>query len=73
MVLTGETPSSWGGGHTCPSATLCITNLSWTGVGSNPGLCAERLAEGKNGTTVVSVPKLCSGRCLGTNIKTLTI
>jgi hypothetical protein len=26
---------------TCPSATLTITNLMWTGLGLNPGLHAE--------------------------------
>jgi len=28
---------------TCPSATLSITNLQWTGHGSNPWLPAEKL------------------------------
>jgi hypothetical protein len=36
-----------GGGGTCPSATLCTTNLRWTGVGSNPDICTEGLAVGK--------------------------
>ena len=29
---------------TCPGATLSTTHLTWTGEGSNPGLCGERPA-----------------------------
>jgi hypothetical protein len=32
------------GSKTCPSDTSSITNLTWTGLGSNPGLCNERPA-----------------------------
>jgi len=28
----------------CPSATFITKNLTWTGLGSNPGLCGERTA-----------------------------
>ena len=28
----------------CPSVTLSTTNLTWTGLGWNPGLCGERLS-----------------------------
>jgi hypothetical protein len=31
-------------GKTCPSATLSTTNLTWTDLGSNPGLRGERPA-----------------------------
>jgi hypothetical protein len=30
--------------QTCPSATLSITNSTWTGLGLNPGLHDTRLA-----------------------------
>jgi hypothetical protein len=42
MILTGENRST--GGQTCHSATLCTTNLTWTGLGSDLGLRCERLA-----------------------------
>jgi hypothetical protein len=29
------------GRETCPSATLLTTNLTWTGLGSNTGLCCD--------------------------------
>jgi hypothetical protein len=44
MKLTGENRSTWGGGGTCPSATLSTTNPTWTDPGSNPGLRSERPA-----------------------------
>jgi hypothetical protein len=40
MKLTGENRSTRG--KTCPSATLSITNPTWTYPGSNPGLRGER-------------------------------
>jgi hypothetical protein len=39
MILTGENRRT--GRKTCPTATLSATNLTWTGVGSNVGLCDE--------------------------------
>jgi len=42
MVLTGENRST--GEQTCHNATLCTKNLTWSGLGSNPGLRGERLA-----------------------------
>jgi len=30
--------------ETCPSATLSTSNLTWTGLGSNPGLHGETTA-----------------------------
>jgi hypothetical protein len=49
MKLTGENRSTRG--KTCPSATLPITNPTWTDPGSNPGLgggrpAANRLCHG---------------------------
>jgi hypothetical protein len=41
MKLSGENRSTRG--KTCPSATLS-TNLTWTDLGSNPGLRGERPA-----------------------------
>jgi hypothetical protein len=40
MKLTGENQSTLR--KTCPSATLSITNPTWTDPGSNPGLRSER-------------------------------
>jgi hypothetical protein len=40
MKLTGENRSTRG--KTCPSATLSITNPTWTDPGSNPGLHCRR-------------------------------
>jgi hypothetical protein len=40
MKLTGENLSTRG--KTCPSATLSITNPTWTDPGSNPGLRGGR-------------------------------
>ena len=42
MILTGETKVL--GGRTCPTATLSITDLACTGLGSNPCLQIDRLA-----------------------------
>jgi hypothetical protein len=41
MVLRGENQSI--ARKTCPSATLSITNPTWTGLRLNLGLCCERL------------------------------
>jgi hypothetical protein len=39
QTARGNPPDpGWGGGGTCPSATLSTTNPTWTGQGSNPGL-----------------------------------
>jgi hypothetical protein len=45
-------------GETCPSATLSITNPTWTDPGSNPGLRGERPTTNRlsHGTA--------SGRCV---------
>jgi hypothetical protein len=42
MKVTWENRSTRG--KTCPSATLSITNPTWTDPGSNPGLCGGRPA-----------------------------
>jgi hypothetical protein len=42
MKLTRENRSTLG--ETCPSATLCTTNPTWTDPGSKPGLRGERTA-----------------------------
>jgi hypothetical protein len=42
MILTGEPKNSEK--KTCPSATLCTTNPTWTDPGAKPGLCGERPA-----------------------------
>jgi hypothetical protein len=41
---------------TCPSATLSTTNLTWTDLGSNPGLRGERPATNRlsHGTVIVT-------------------
>jgi len=49
MILKWENRTT--GRETCPTATLSATNLTWTGVGSNVGLCGEtpdtnRLSQG---------------------------
>ena len=41
MILTDRENRSTGT-KTCPNATLSTTNLTWTDVGSNPGLRGER-------------------------------
>ena len=46
MVLTGENLST--GRYNCPSATLFTTNVTRTGLGSNPGLCGEKPATDLN-------------------------
>jgi len=40
MTMTGKYRTAYG--DTCPSATLSTTNLMWTDLGSNSGLCCER-------------------------------
>jgi hypothetical protein len=40
MILTRENRSTRG--KTGPAATLSTTNLTWTDLGSNPGLDGER-------------------------------
>jgi hypothetical protein len=42
MILTGGNRSTCR--KTCHIATLCTTNLTWTDLGSNPGLDGERPA-----------------------------
>jgi hypothetical protein len=42
MKVTGENRSTWG--KTCPSATLSITNPTWTDQGSNQDVRGERPA-----------------------------
>jgi hypothetical protein len=42
MKLTGEHRNTRG--ETCPSATLFITNATWSDPGLNPGLRGERSA-----------------------------
>jgi hypothetical protein len=42
MKLTGENQSTRG--KSCPSATLCTTNPTWTDPGLNPGLRGDRSA-----------------------------
>jgi hypothetical protein len=44
MILTGQNRITWR--KTCPSATLSITNLTWTDTGANPGLRCQRSATG---------------------------
>jgi hypothetical protein len=41
IVTRGNQSTRW---NTCPSATLSTTNLTWTGLGSNPSLRGERPA-----------------------------
>jgi hypothetical protein len=55
MKLTGEDRSTRG--KTCPSATLSITNPTWTDPGSNPGLRGVRLATNRlsHGTVFVCI------------------
>ena len=40
MILTGENWST--GRKTCSSSSLLLINLTWTVLGSNPGLCGQR-------------------------------
>jgi hypothetical protein len=42
MKMIGDNRSTRG--ETCPSATLCTTNPTWTDLESNPGLRGERPA-----------------------------
>jgi hypothetical protein len=41
MILTRETWRTWK--EICPSAILSTTNPTWIDLGTNPGLCGERL------------------------------
>jgi hypothetical protein len=55
MKLTGENRSTRG--RTRPSATLSITNSTWTDPGSNPGLRGEKPATNRlnRGTVIVKL------------------
>jgi hypothetical protein len=66
MKLTGENRITWGGGGTCPRATLSTTNPTWTVPGSNPGLRGERPATNRlsHGTAVNLCAPLVSGDIL---------
>ena len=46
IILTGENQSTWR--KTCPSAVLSTINPTWTGLGSNTGLCGDRLVINHN-------------------------
>jgi hypothetical protein len=48
---------------TCPSAILSVTNLTWTGQGSNPGLRGERLATNRL-SHVTAWVALIDGTCI---------
>jgi hypothetical protein len=64
MILTGGNRST--GRQTCPSATLCITNNTWTDLGMNPGLRNSKsiffsnrmLPDFQNGIAFWKVPRL---------------
>jgi hypothetical protein len=58
MKLTGENQSTRG--KTCPNATLSTTNLTWTDLGSNPGLRGESPATNRvsHGTALKNLLQL---------------